>query len=162
MFTSRYSLVLATLLLAFGFARDGRADFADVCTNVQELKAIKYKAVPSDHITSGPRVGGISLIYKKGSKVPAARCLSIYDSAGNLLAKMGKYSPNGNIFAARYYSGTGCAGRTRAAKIAGMAFNATGDRKGYINVGGTTCLVVTDLRKDQGSVRQLITVRRKL
>jgi hypothetical protein len=153
MFNRFIMTAVAAISCVFGGALDARAALEDVCTTVSDLKAVKYKAIPSDHITTGPRVGGISLIYKKGTRTPAVRCLSIYDSNGTLLAKMGKYEPNGFIFAARYYSGTGCAGKTRASKIASKAFQATGNRTGYINVGGKSCLKVTDLRRDEGSVR---------
>lgn len=129
------------------------AELKDVCTNITPLRAIKYKAIPSDHITTGPRVGGISLIYKRGVRLPAVRCLTVYDSSGTKLAKMGKYEPNGNIFGARYYSGAGCAGKARASKIATVAFKNTGSRGGYINIGGKSCLSVADLRRDEGSVR---------
>jgi hypothetical protein len=144
---------LVVLLLILISAGTSHAAIEDVCGNLKSLKGIKYKAIPSDHITTGPRVGGISLIYKKGVSLPSQNCLIIYDSNGNLLGKLGKYSPNGNIFGARYYSGTGCAGRTNRNKISKKAFDATGNRQGYISYGGNSCLVIENLVKDEGSVR---------
>ena len=144
---------LSAVLCSLVLASPSYAALEDVCTDVSALKGIKYKAIPSDHITTGPRVGGISLIYKKGVRIPALKCLVIYDSAGTLIGKVGKYSPNGNIFGARYYSGTKCAPKTTRKKIAKKAFDATGNRKGYIAVGGGSCLEVNNLLKDEGSVR---------
>lgn len=129
-----------------------RNSLSAVCGLNASNAGIKYKAVPSKHITVGPRLGGISLIFKKGVRTPTTSCLNIYSSNGTLVGAMGLYERNGLIFGARYYSGVGCAGSINASGVASKARKNGGSNTVYINLGGRSCLKINDATKDQGSV----------
>jgi hypothetical protein len=129
-----------------------KSGLSAVCSRIVGLGGVKYKAIPSDHITTGPRTNGISLIFKRGASLPSSSCLTIYASNGSAISRFGLYERNGAIFGARYYSGAGCAPSTNARSVAAAAKRAGGNNSIYINTGGTSCLKVNDALHDQGSV----------
>ena len=157
--------VILTTLTSDLYATDGRGPraqskisggrggaLASVCGRTVGLSGMKWKARQSDHITVGPRVGGYSLIFKKGVSLPSSSCLNIYDGKGNAIGRLGLYERNGLIFGARYYSGSGCAPSASSGSLASRARSKTGSPSVYIQYNGNTCIKVNNAASDQGSV----------
>lgn len=111
----------------------------------------KYKAQQSEHITVGPRVGGISLITKKGVPAPSGNCVPILCSNGAAVSKVGLYERNGLIFGSRWYTGHGCGPNDTARRIASFCQRSAGNSSIYFDT-GSTCVKVNNATSNEGSV----------
>ena len=109
-----------------------------------------YKTVGSHHFTDIRR-NTIGLILKYGASGPFPSCISVVDTKGKEVAKMGLYA-KGAGWAARYYAGVGCGGGTpfNGSSVANKAKSNTGSTKIYMDF-GSTCLGPIDANQCIGS-----------
>lgn len=156
---NRLIAIIALVLLVTGSpalakpAKKGSGGLSGQCSRTLPLPAgYKYKAAQSEHITVGARVGGISLITKKGAPAPAGNCVPILCSNGTTVSRVGLYERNGLIFGSRWYTGTGCGPSDSARRIASFCQRSAGNTSIYFDT-GSTCIKVNDAGHDQGSVQ---------
>lgn len=83
---------------------------------------------------SDPRKTTLSLIGRKGAPVRVGECLELVDSADNVVARLGRYYPDGD-WAFRMYSGWGCGKKETAKQIAKTAKGNTGRRVIFARIG---------------------------
>lgn len=98
-----------------------------VANNCQQFPgSFIYKTVGSSHF-SDVRRNTIGLILRYGAPGPYPSCVSVEDSSGKVVAKMGLYA-RGAGWAARYYAGIGCGSGTplNGSAIAARAKRNTG------------------------------------
>lgn len=140
-----------------GFARDGSYSIttvrkttarklSSVCKRVRSLSRGEiYKSIASKHIND-QRATSTSFITLRSTGAPKNNCLYVYDKAGNLIHKMGRYFPTGAAYSSRYYGGHGCGDLRSAATIASLASRNTGSAAGYITSGTGNCAFIPNLR----------------
>lgn len=109
---------------------------APVVSNCQKYPgSFIYKTVGSSHF-SDVRRNTIGLILRYGAPGPYPSCVSVKDSRGNVVAKMGLYA-RGAGWAARYYAGIGCGAGTpyNGSAVASRAKKNTGSTKVNLDFG---------------------------
>lgn len=109
-----------------------------------------YKTVGSNHFTDVRR-NTSGIILTTSARGPTPGCLTIQDSKGHVLAKMGLYA-RGAGWLARYYAGIGCGSGTpyNGSALAARARSASGSTAIYANF-GTVCYGPIDPTKCIGS-----------
>lgn len=117
--------------------------FADVCKTTRAFKKneiYKDSSNLSSHIPKGDsRSGTDSFIGLKGATDPTLSCLTMYDSAGNVLHKMGLYAKGGS-YDFRYYGGSGCGQKVSGKKARQKAIQNTTSGDVYLKVSKNLCL----------------------
>jgi hypothetical protein len=139
-----------------GFSRDGSYSItqvrkvnarklSSVCTRVRSLSRGEiYKSIASKHIND-QRATSTSFITLRSTGAPKNNCLYVYDKAGNLIHKMGRYFPTGAAYSSRYYGGHGCGDLKSASAVASAARSRTGSPAGYITSGTGNCAFVPNM-----------------
>lgn len=127
--------------------RKNNRGLAKVCPKIiTNYDRVLWKSSSSSHIPgSDPRTGGCTFIYGLGSRAPGSglSCISVYDSKGNQVSKLGRYAANdGSEYKERYYTGTGCSGQQSCSSVASAAFRNTKNTTLYLGLGKNTCLRV--------------------
>lgn len=147
----QYTWNLAGTLLSRARAGDGvgTTALADVCPATRALKRGEiYKTKQSPHIPSGDsRKNSTAFITTRGTPAPSGKCLTMYDSNGTAVHKMGRYNNTNPEYTSRYYGGTGCGDRKRPTRIGNVVNTNTGSYQGYLKVGTRTCVVIPDVRR---------------
>jgi hypothetical protein len=140
-----------------GFARDGSYSISQVrrvsarrlssvCTRVRSLSRGEiYKSIASKHIND-QRASSTSFITLRSTGAPKNNCLYVYDKAGNLIHKMGRYFPTGTEYSSRYYGGHGCGDLKTASAVASAATSNSGSPAGYITSGTGNCAFIPNMR----------------
>ena len=120
--------------------------FSSLCPVVRNLVGGEiWKSKASDHLSSGdPRKNSTSLIFMRGNARPRFSCLGVYDKKGNLVHKLGSYSPPGSAYAARYYGGWGCGDKKSPGSVATTAQRNTKSKTVYVKAGDRTCIAIPD------------------
>ncbi len=115
---------------------------SDVCPQTRAIERGEiWKNVASTHIpTSDARRYSTSFITLRSHSAPSFSCIKVYDTAGNLVHKLGRYSPTGSQYSSRSYGGSGCGDRKSARAVASRARSNTGSAKIYLKVRSNQCI----------------------
>lgn len=110
-----------------------------------------YKTIGSSHFNDVRR-NTMGLILRRGASGPFPFCIEVKDTKGNLIAKMGAFTPPGSEWAARYYAGWGCGVSTplSGASAGSRAKSNTGSTQVIFDF-GTKCYGSVDATRCIGS-----------
>lgn len=114
-------------------------------TECPSIRAIErgeiWKNIASTHIPkTDPRRKSTSFITVRSKTAPAFHCIKVYDNAGNLVHKLGRYSPAGSSYSSRSYGGAGCGDKKTARRVADLALSNTGSTTIYLKVRSNECI----------------------
>jgi hypothetical protein len=117
---------------------------SSVCPTVRSIKRGEvWKSIASTHIpVVDPRRFSSSFITRRGTPAPSFTCLELYDGRGNLIHKLGRYSPTGAEYSSRSYGGFGCGDLKTALDVAGTAISNTGQSTSYLKVTASQCVTI--------------------
>ena len=130
-----------------------KRSLASACKSQRSLSGGEiWKSRQSPHIpTSDRRKFSTALIYTRSARAPSGSCLSVLDSKGKEIHKLGIYARGESLYSARFYGGAGCGDAKSPSTIAALAKRNTGNTNVYIDT-GSVCLKIPDPRQCYNSV----------
>ncbi|MBN8548979.1 MAG: hypothetical protein J0M12_06665 [Deltaproteobacteria bacterium] len=128
---------------------------AEVCTSIETLSGNQlFKSQGSGHLARDPRGDSCAWIYGSGnySYPKKINNFKFYDSNGAQLTYLRVYERGGCPFPFRAYTDYTARGPS-CNQIAARAVANTGNRQGYIAIGGGKCLKINSIIGRQGGNR---------
>lgn len=126
----------------------GGAGLNAVCPNIRELSRSEIWKTRGSHHFSDCRRNTVGFIVARGGPGVSSSCITIYNSAGREIHRLGGYFPAGFDWASRHYSCIGCSsGGVGGSSLAALARQGTNSSEIYLKTGTNTCVRIPDANR---------------